>query len=102
MSKCYEYEGLFTVFGDNVSYHSSKEVREHMAKKNVTFVGNIPYAPELSAVEFFFAQQKKLFKSMKLQKIIDEERVDVTALLEAAAAAVPRETITKICQLCHK
>ena len=85
------------IFGDNVSYHTSKVTREQMEVNGTYFIGNIVAVPELSPVESFFARMKDNYRQMKLDRIVSGQAVDTGALLAAAAEAVTFQTIRNIC-----
>ena len=78
----------FVLFGDCVKYHTSNYMKNLYALTNSSFIESIPYTPILNPIERYFCALKAVFKRRKLQKIIDNKRINVPYLINEARLQV--------------
>ena len=51
---------------DRLQVHKQKDVREWLAKLNITPLWNVSYSPEFNPIEAVFSKVKRLFNSRRL------------------------------------
>jgi len=54
------------LFMDRLQVHKQKDVREWLAKLNITPLWNVSYSPEFNPIEAVFSKVKRLFNSGRL------------------------------------
>ncbi len=52
----------YIVLGDNASWHLSQYTQKEMKKRNITFIRNVAYAPDLNPIEKVFLQLKTKYR----------------------------------------
>lgn len=85
------------VFADNASYHRSKYTNKKLRSLQVELLLNVPYCPELNAIEMYFALLKNNFRRLKLEKQVKREEILMRQLVKEAMTKVSELSIRKIC-----
>ena len=55
---------------DNLSVHKTPAVKELMIQLKFEWIYNVPYSPQLNAIEFAFSQVKLFYKQLKLRALV--------------------------------
>ena len=53
---------------DNLSSHTSERSKERMKQHGIRWIFNVPYSPNLNAVEFCFSMVKRNFRQLRAKK----------------------------------
>ena len=70
------------VMMDNASNHKTEAVNLKMAELGIPSIYNVPYQPDLNPTEACFSKLKNFYKRNRLNKLVNEEELDVKALIE--------------------
>ena len=57
------------IFMDNLTTHTSPKTKKTMQKLRIRWIWNLPYAPDLNAIESTFSKVKQKFKVLRIQKL---------------------------------
>ena len=69
------------IYLDNLSVHTSKEIRERMDELSIKYIFNPIYSPDFNPIETIFSIAKGKVKRKRLEAIIKEEKVNVNDLI---------------------
>ena len=67
---------------DNASNHKTEAVQLKMDELGIPSIFNVPYAPDLNPTEACFSKLKNFYKRNRLNKLVNEEELNVKALIE--------------------
>ena len=56
---------------DNLSSHRTKMIRKKFLELNYGVVFNVPYSPQLNAIEYVFSMVKAHYKRLKLDQLMN-------------------------------
>ena len=56
---------------DNLQVHKTKAVKKKLEELNFEVIWNVPYKPELNAIEYVFSMVKRNYKRMKLNSYVN-------------------------------
>ena len=59
--------------GDNASWHLSQYTQKEMTKRNISFIKNVAYAPDLNPIEKVFLQIKTNYRKQRLNKLLQQK-----------------------------
>ena len=75
---------------DNLSVHRSKAVKERMDELGIAYVFSPIYSPDYNPVEYVFSMAKKKIKERRLEKILNEEEVDLWDIIKNSFKSIDR------------
>lgn len=69
VDKFFQHGEKFTLFGDNPSWHTSRQVFNILQQKRLYFIKNVPYSPMLNPIEKVFSAIKNDFGRSRINAI---------------------------------
>ena len=81
------------LFLDNSSVHRSKLVCNRLKKMRLKVQWNLPYRPELNAIELYWALAKAKYRKDLLRAMIDSDHIDFENLVVGSLESVPNSKI---------
>jgi len=69
------------IFLDNLKVHIMEEVMMKMNELQFEVIRNVPYAPDYNPAESCLSKIKNHHKRQKLNKLVNEEEIDVLSLI---------------------
>ncbi len=90
----------FVCLLDNVQYHHSKYTKAYVKKRGIELVYNVPYSPNLNAIEKVFLQIKTRYRSLRLEAIVKGLNPTPESLIEKAIEQTKQSQIVRNCMAC--
>jgi transposase len=72
------------LLADNVSFHLSRFTKTKLAEVELELIRNVPYSPELNAIEKVYLHIKTVYRTLRLNEIFSGVPRDLTTVLELA------------------
>ena len=85
----------FSIFMDNLMVHKSRSVKETYERLNITPIYNIPYSPDFNGIESYFSMVKREYKSLLLQVLMKDEKVEAKPLIVEAVSVIDNEKVKR-------
>ena len=85
------------LFLANLSVHRTNLARERMDQLKILPVYNVSYSPEFNGIENYWAQVKKVYKGAMLERVTQDQIIDIRGAVVEAIMKVPQE-VTKNAQ----
>jgi len=80
-----------TVLMDNCKIHTAALSREVIDRLNINVLWNVPYRPDLNAIEYVWAIAKRKFRQLQLQRMMGTLELSFEECVDRAMAAVTSE-----------
>ena len=79
----------FVLFGDSVSYHTSKVSNDIYSKYRTRFIRSVPLEPDLDPIETYFLALKTAYKCLRLDSILNRKNIGIDVLIRRASSNLP-------------
>ena len=82
-----------SLYLDNASIHRAKVVKSFCEAAGVELIFNPPYFPQGNSIELLFAQQKRAFKALRTNQIVNGMKQDTLRTITLSYEAVSNDHI---------
>ena len=90
------------LFMDNLNVHTSNETKKTMRALGMRYLWNLPYAPDLNAIESTFSKVKQKFKVLRIQKLTGQINDSYEGIIEKAVKSLRKQDIVNCIDYAHQ
>ena len=90
------------LFMDNLNVHTSLETKKTMRALGMRFLWNLPYAPDLNAIESTFSKVKQKFKVLRIQKLTGQISDNYETIINKAVKSLRKQDIVNCIDYSYK
>ena len=72
------------IYMDNLSVHTSKEIKERMDELSIAYIYSPIYSPDYNPIEYVFSMAKQQIKLDRLKGVMNEEEIDLYGVIESS------------------